>query len=103
MEKKMEMQQRIYNVFLKQEFVRNMELLTTEEPLYPRDGGGFIDYESDRVSWWEIDDLTIAANGWPKVWLGTLTGTQEEILDRVTEKYTGFPKEAFELMEISAK
>ena len=36
MEKKMEMQQGIYNVFLKQEFVRNMELLTTEEPLYPR-------------------------------------------------------------------
>ena len=34
MEKKMEMQQGIYNVFLKQEFVRNMELLTTEEPLY---------------------------------------------------------------------
>ena len=54
MEKKLE----IYNVFLKQEFVRNMELLTTEEPLYPRDDGGFIDYESDRVSWWEIDDLT---------------------------------------------
>lgn len=103
MEKKMEMQQGIYNVFLKQEFVRNMELLTTEEPLYPRDGGGFIDYESDRVSWWEIDDLTIAANGWPKVWLGTLKGTQEETLDRVTEKYTGFPKEAFELMEISTK
>ena len=46
-----------------------------------------------------------AVNGCPKVWLGTLkgTGTQEEILDRVTEKYTGFPKEAFELMEISAK
>ena len=99
MEKKLE----IYNVFLKQEFVRNMELLTTEEPLYPRDDGGFIDYESDRVSWWEIDDLTLA--GCPKVWIGTLkgTGTQEEILDRVTEKYTGFPKEAFELMEISAK
>ena len=50
MEKKLE----IYNVFLKQEFVRNMELLTTEEPLYPRDDGGFIDYESDRVSWWEM-------------------------------------------------
>ena len=31
MEKKMEMQQGIYNVFLKQEFVRNMELLTTED------------------------------------------------------------------------
>ena len=57
MEKKMEMQQGIYNVFLKQEFVRNMELLTTEEPLYPRDGGSFIDYESDRVSWWEIERL----------------------------------------------
>lgn len=105
MEKKLEMQQKKYNIFLKQEFVRNMELLTTEEPLYPRDDGGFIDYESDRVSWWEIDDLTLAVNGCPKVWLGTLkgTGTQEEILDRVTEKYTGFPKEAFELMEISAK
>lgn len=102
MEKKMEMQRGIYNVFLKQEFVRNMELLTTEEPLYPRDGGSFIDYESDRVSWWEIDDLTIATNGWPKVWLGTFKGTQEEILDGVTEKYTGFPREAFELMEISA-
>ena len=52
MEKKMEMQQGIYNVFLKQEFVRNMELLTTEEPLYPRDGGSFIDYEVDRVAGW---------------------------------------------------
>ena len=102
MEKKMEMQQGIYNVFLKQEFVRNMELLTTEESLYPRDGGSFIDYESDRVSWWEIDDLTIATNGWPKGWRGPVKGTQEEILDEASEKYPGFRREAFELMEISA-
>jgi len=99
----MEMQQRIYNVFLKQEFVRNMELLTTEDPSYPRDCEDFIDYESNRASWWEIDDLTIATNGWPKVWLGTFDGTQEEILDEAATKYTGFPKEAFELMEISTK
>lgn len=92
-------------VFLKWKYVENLEILC----FYDSDGNpisldenGDVDYDKydpGELSW-QISDIDLAINGWPKVFLGILEGVDDaDILKKAQERF-GRPVEAMELGDI---
>lgn len=92
-------------VFLKWKYVKNLEIMhfhdSDDNPI-PLDENGDVDYDQYESGelWWQISDIELAINGWPKVFLGVMDGVDDaDILKKAHERFD-FPVEAMELGEI---
>lgn len=89
-------------VFLKWKFARNLEILdflNKDNPI-KLDENGDCNYDECNDKWWQIEDMEIEINGWPRLFLGVVEGKDDAAILAAAKERFGFPVEALETEQI---
>ena len=85
------------NVFLKKEYARNLEVVDPECEIILDEEG---DYDYDEAKWWLIEDMEIDINGWPRIYLGTIEGSDEEDIKNKAEMEYGWKHDMYNFVDV---